>query len=124
MSLQGILIIDILGVGFIIMLINLVRIKKLYVSYAIIWLFSIILLMLIISVPPLLALLPGLVGAVYPASALSLLAFVLIFMILIFMSVKISILHTRQVELIQHLAMNALQAQDRQTAAPKDTGSS
>jgi hypothetical protein len=65
-----------------------------------------------------------LVGAVYPASALSLLAFVLIFMILIFMSVKISILHTRQVELIQHLAMNALQAQDRQTAAPKDTGSS
>lgn len=111
MSIQGIILIDLLGLGFIVLLINLVRTKKLYASYAIIWLLSVIILMLIISAPPLLQALPRWVGAIYPASALSLLAFVLIFAVLIFMSVKLSTLHARQIELIQLLAMQELKQQ-------------
>jgi hypothetical protein len=69
--------------------------------------------MLIISVPTLLALLPKLVGATYPASAMSLLAFVFIFLVLIFFSVQLSIMSARQVALIQALAVNELLTQEK-----------
>ncbi|MCB0315576.1 MAG: DUF2304 domain-containing protein, partial [Calditrichaeota bacterium] len=87
MSLQGIIVIDLLGLGFVVLLINLVRTQKLNVSYAIIWLGAVLGLMSLVSVPELLNLLPRLFGAIYPASALSLLGFVFIFLVLIFMSV-------------------------------------
>ena len=117
MSLQGIMVIDLMGVGFIILLINLVRTQKLNVSYAIIWLGAVLGLMSLVSVPELLNLLPRLFGAIYPASALSLLGFVFIFLVLIFMSVKLSQLSARQVELIQLLAQKELEAREREEKA-------
>jgi hypothetical protein len=68
--------------------------------------------MIIISVPPFLALLPKVVGAIFPASALSLFAFVFIFLVLIFFSVQLSAISARQVELAQALALNDLLAQE------------
>jgi hypothetical protein len=62
-------------------------------------------MMVIISVPPLLYILPRLVGAIFPASALSLLAFVFIFLVLIVFSVQLSQVSARQVEIIQALAL-------------------
>ncbi|MCB0291159.1 MAG: DUF2304 domain-containing protein [Calditrichaeota bacterium] len=117
MSLQGIMVIDLMGLGFIILLINLVRTQKLNVSYAIIWLGAVLGLMSLVSVPELLNLLPRLFGAIYPASALSLLGFVFIFLVLIFMSVKLSQLSARQVELIQLLAQKELEAREREEKA-------
>ena len=114
MSLQGIMVIDLMGLGFIILLIKLVRTQKLNVSYAIIWLGAVLGLMSLVSVPELLNLLPRLFGAIYPASALSLLGFVFIFLVLIFMSVKLSQLSARQVELIQLLAQKELEARERE----------
>jgi hypothetical protein len=45
------------------------------------------------------------VGATYPASAVSLLAFVFIFVVLIFFSVQLSTLMDRQVKLVQAVAL-------------------
>ena len=112
MSLQGIVFVDIMGLGLIFLILNLVRTKKLYIGHAVIWFLAVSGLMLMVSAPPLLTLLPRMVGAVYPASALSLLAFVFIFLVLIFFSVQISILSARQVELIQALAIKELVNQE------------
>jgi hypothetical protein len=77
--------------------------------------------MVIISVPPFLTLLPRVVGAIFPASALSLLAFVFIFLVLIFFSVQLSAISARQVELAQALALNELLAQEEQANSRPST---
>jgi hypothetical protein len=48
------------------------------------------------------------VGATFPASAVTLLAFVFIFIVLIFFSVELSVISSRQTELAQALALNEL----------------
>jgi hypothetical protein len=108
MSLQGIILIDILGFGLIVLIVNLVRTHRLYVGFALIWLSAIVLLMVIISFSPLLMLVTKAVGALFPVSALTLLAFVFIFLVLIFITVQLSMLSTRQVELMQSIALKDL----------------
>jgi hypothetical protein len=113
MSAQGIIIIDILGLGLILLIINLVRTHRLHVGYAIIWLLSVFSLMIMISIPPLLEFVPKAVGAIFPASALSLLAFVFIFLVLILFSVQLSLISARQIELAQAQALNDLLAREQ-----------
>jgi len=108
MTAQGIIVIDILGLVLLILILNLVRTGKLHVAYGALWSVSTAALLLTVSVPPLLSLVTRLVGAVFPVSALTLLAFVFIFLVLIFFSVKLSALSTRQVELIQSLGLREL----------------
>lgn len=112
MSVQGIIFIDILCIGFLLLILNFVRTKRLNISYAVIWFLSVIGLMALISIPYLLTLLPILIGATYPASALSLLAFVLIFLTLIFFSVQLSTISSRQIELAQAIAIQGLLADE------------
>jgi hypothetical protein len=69
----------------------------------------------IISVPPLLVFVTKAVGATYPASALTLLAFALVFTMLIFFSMQLSILSARQVEMAQKLALQELAAREKET---------
>jgi hypothetical protein len=118
MSVQGIIVIDVLGFGFILLLLNLLRTRKLHVAYAVVWFVAVAGMMVLVSVPPLLDLLPRLVGAIFPASVLSLFAFVFIFLVLIFFSVQLSIISTRQVALIQALAVSQLLAEQSSTAEP------
>jgi hypothetical protein len=117
MSLQGIVLIDLLSVGLLLLILNLIRTKKLYVGYAVVWCLAVVSMMVIISIPPLLTLLPKVVGAIFPASALSLLAFIFIFLTLIFFSVQLSLIATRQVELIQAIALQELLAQEQKAEA-------
>jgi hypothetical protein len=116
MSVQGIILIDLMGLGMILWILNMVRTKKLHIGFAAIWTLAIVGMMLIISVPPLLYLLPVVVGAIFPASALSLLAFVFIFMVLIFFSMQLSIISARQTELIQALALRELAEKEEKEA--------
>ena len=113
MSIQGIILIDILGVGLILLTLNLIRIQKLFVGYGILWIMAVFALVLIVSVPPLLALVTKAVGALFPASAVSMLAFIFIFVVLILFSVQLSIVSNRQVELIQALALKELIIQEQ-----------
>ena len=108
MSIQGIILIDIVGLGLIVLILNLVRTHTLQAAYAAVWLLAVAALMVMISVPPLLAAVTVAVGATYPASALSLLAFIFIFVMLVFFSVQLTLLSTRQVKLIQALALREL----------------
>jgi len=114
MSLQGIILLDIVGLGLIILILNLIRTKVLHIGYAVVWFLAVIGPMIIVSVPSLLSLLPRVVGATFPASALSLLAFLFIFLILIFFSVQLSIMSARQIEIIQAIALQELLAQEKQ----------
>ena len=115
MSTQGIILIDIAGLGLIVLILGLVRTHRLHVGYAVIWLLAVLALMLTVSFPPLLTFVTKAVGATYPASALSLLAFVFIFTMLIFFSVQLSLLFARQIELAQSQALTELLAQERQS---------
>jgi Uncharacterized conserved protein (DUF2304) len=108
MSLQGVILIDILAIGLLLLTLNLIRLHKLYVGYGVLWTLALCILMFIVSVPPLLELVTKAVGALFPASAVSLLAFVFIFVVLIFFSVQLSIISARQVDLIQSLALKEL----------------
>jgi hypothetical protein len=114
-SIQGIIFIDVVGLGLVTLILHLVRTHRLYVGYALLWFLSIAMLMITVSFPPLLTLVTKAVGAILSASALSLLAFMFIFLVLVFISVKLSILSARQVELIQFLALKDIGAEEEQS---------
>jgi hypothetical protein len=109
---QGIIIIDLAGLALIVLLVNLVRTQKLHVGYAAIWLLSTAGLLLTVSLPFLLDAVTGAVGAVFPVSALTLLALLFIIVVLIFFSVKLTILSERQTEFIQAFALKELLARE------------
>ncbi|MFO7964785.1 MAG: DUF2304 domain-containing protein [Desulfobacterales bacterium] len=111
-SIQGIILIDLIGFVLIILIVNLVRTRKLHVGYGVIWLLAVSAMMIMISFRPLLISVTMAVGATYPASALSLLAFILIFLFLIFFSVQLSAIAERQVELAQSHALRELLNQE------------
>ena len=104
MSVQGLVILDLIGFLFMLLTLNLVRTRRLHVVYGVIWLMAVIIMMTTISIPPLLALVTMAVGATFPASAMTLLAFVLVFSMLIIFSVQLSKIAARQIELAQSVA--------------------
>lgn len=115
MSIQGVILIDLMAIGFIILILNLVRKHTLVIGYALIWILAVAGLMILVTITPLRDLITKVVGAEYPASALSLLAFVFIFSVLIYYSVQLSVMSTRQIELIQTIAVLELSLQEKET---------
>jgi hypothetical protein len=121
MTTQGILLLDLIGLVLGIAIINLVRARRLHVAYAVVWLVAIVLMMVIITIPPLLAFITAAVGAIYPASAMTLLAFVLVFSMLILFSVQLSTIAARQIEIAQALALDQLLAREAQPGGNEPT---
>ena len=118
MSLQGIILLDLFGLFLIGLIINLVRTRKLHPGFAVIWLLALVGMIILVSIPPLLFFVTQVVvGAVFPASALTLLAFVLVFAMLIFFSMQLSIISARQVEMAQKIALYELAEQERKQDA-------
>lgn len=113
MSLQGILFIDLLGVVFALWILNLVRTRRLHLGYALLWLAAVVGAASIVSVAPLRAFITRAVGALFPASALALLAFAFIFFVLILFSVQVSALSRRQDELVKALGREAMRHEAR-----------
>jgi hypothetical protein len=116
MSTYGIIFIDLVGIGMLLLILDLLRTKKLNINYAVIWVLAICAMMAIISVPSFLELLPTIVGAKFEASALSLLAFIFIMLVLIFFSVQLTIISRRQTRLIQSIALQELLMQEKETS--------
>lgn len=113
MSIQGILLLDLLGLVGIGLVVNLVRTRKLHAGLAVIWLLALASMVAIVSIPALLLFVTEVVvGAVFPASALTLLAFVLVFGMLLFFSMQLSVISARQIELAQSLALEELMSQE------------
>lgn len=114
MSLQGILLLDLLGLVGIGLVVNLVRTRKLHAGFAVIWLLALVSMIAIVSIPALLLFVTEVVvGAIFPASALTLLAFILVFGMLLFFSMQLSVISARQIELAQSLALKELMSQER-----------
>lgn len=114
MSLQGILLLDLFGLVLIGLIVNLVRTRRLHPAFAVIWLLALVGMIAIISIPVLLSFVTRVVvGAIFPASALTLLAFALVFGMLIFFSMQLSVISARQIELVQSLALKELLSQDK-----------
>jgi len=112
MSLHGILLIDLLGLVFALWILNLVRTRRLHLGYALLWLAAVAGAMILVSAAPLRALVTRAVGALFPASALALLAFAFIFFVLILFSVQMSALTRRQTELVKELARRTLRDEE------------
>jgi hypothetical protein len=107
-SLQGVLLIDLLGVAFAMWILNLVRTQRLHLGYALLWLTAVAGMMLLVTVAPLRDLITRAVGAVFPASAIALLAFAFIFFVLILFSVQVSALSRRQSQVAKELARRTM----------------
>lgn len=119
MSVHGVIFIDIVSLGFIILIVNLLRNHRLTQSFALIWLFAIASAMVIVTFPSVMELVTLAVGAIFPASAISLLAFVFIFLMLIVISMHISIISKRQVDLIQSMALFELSTKEQEEKGQK-----
>ncbi len=121
MSLQGILVVDVLGLLFVLWIVNLVRTGRLHTGYAVLWLVASGLVILLVSIPPLLGLVTRAVGALFPASALSLLAFVFVFAVLILFSVRLSRLSEREARLAETIGLLEMESREAsRTAEPRD----
>jgi len=122
MTLQGTIVIDLMGLALMGLILGALRRQTLYVGYAVIWLLSIAGLMVLVSVPPVLSLVTVAVGALFPVPALSLLAFAFIFMILIYLSVQISLLSVRLTEVARYVARRELESRGAVGSPPPPDG--
>jgi hypothetical protein len=105
MTVQGIVILNLIGLALLLWIGNLVRRGALYVGYGVIFIIVIVSMMLIISIPSLLALLTRLTGAVFPVSALTLLALCFIVFMLIYILTQVTVLSNRLTVLAQGIAI-------------------
>lgn len=105
MTVQGILIINIIAIGLLFWVSNLVRKGRLYVGYGVIMILAILGIQVIVSVPRLLFLFTHLVGAVFPVSALTMLALGFIVVMLVYILTQLTILSNRLAMLTQAIAI-------------------
>jgi hypothetical protein len=113
MTLQGIIALNLIAVILIVWVSNLVRKGRLYVGYGIIFIGSTMAVMLLLLSPRLLQLVSKLLGAVFPASALTLLALGFIVVMLIYILSQLTILSNRVTTLMQTLAIRDAESQAR-----------
>lgn len=105
MTVQGIVIINIMAIALLFWVANLVRKGRLYVGYGVIMILAILGIQIIVSIPRLLFLLTHLVGAVFPVSALTMMALGFIVMMLVYVLTQLTIISNRLAALTQALAI-------------------
>lgn len=105
MTIQGILILNLIGLGLLLCVLNLVRHGKLYVGYGVIFVVAILSTMLLLSVHPLLTGVTHMLGAVFPASALTLLALCFIVLMVLYILTQLTQVSNRLTRLTQELAI-------------------
>jgi hypothetical protein len=117
MTLQGILVLNLIAVALLVWVLNLVRHGRLYVGYGVIFVAATIGTMLLLTVPWLQMTVTRLIGAVFPASALTLLALCFIVLMLLYILTQITIVSNRLSKLVQQLAIERARAEARHVAS-------
>jgi hypothetical protein len=117
MTLQGILVLDLIALALLLWVLNLVRHGRLYVGYGVIFVAAIIGTMLLLSVPWLQTTVTRLIGAVFPASALTLLALCFIVLMLLYILTQITIVSNRLSKLVQQLAIDRARAEAKHVSS-------
>jgi hypothetical protein len=102
---HGVLILDLIGLALIFLVLNQVRRNRLYVGYGVLFGVAITGACAVLSIPALLFGITRLVGAVYPASAMALVAFCFIVFMLVYILTQVTLLSNRLARLIQELAI-------------------
>jgi len=105
MTIQGIIVINLIGLMLLLWILNLVRRDRLYVGFGVILVLTILGVMFIVSIPALLTFVTRLVGAVFPASALTLLALGFIVFLLVYILTQLTLVANRLAALVQELAL-------------------
>lgn len=105
MTIQGIIVLDLIGIALLFWVLNQVSRDRLYVGYGVIFVLAILMVIVTLSVPRLLTVVTHLVGAVFPASALTLVALCFIVFMLIYVLTQITLISNRLVTLVQELAI-------------------
>jgi hypothetical protein len=119
MSLQGVLVLNLIALALLLWVLNLVRHGRLYVGYGVIFVIATLGTMLLVSVPWLQTALTHVIGAVFPVSALTLLALCFIVLMLLYTLTQLTIVSNRLSKLVQELAIERA----RSTAIRADAGS-
>lgn len=102
---RAVLVLNLMGLFFLFWVLNLVRHGRLYVGYGVIFITAIVGTMVTLSVPHLLLVVTHLVGAIFPASALTLLALCFIVVMLLYVLSQLTLVSNRLAGLIQELAI-------------------
>ena len=105
MTTQGVLVLDLMGIILLIWVLDLVRRGQLYVGYGVMVVVATLMTIVTLSFPGLLALVTRLVGAVFPASAFTLLALGFIILLLVYILTQLTIISNRLAQLVQELAI-------------------
>ena len=105
LPLRAVLILNLMGLFFLLWILNLVRHGRLYVGYGVIFIAAIAGTMVTLSVPHFLLVVTHLVGAIFPASALTLLALCFIVLMLLYVLSQLTLVSNRLAVLIQELAI-------------------
>ena len=110
MTSQGIIVLIVVGLTLLAWILDLVRRDRLYVGYGIIFIITILGALLVLLVPPLLGGITRLVGALFPASALTLLALCFIIFMLVYVLAQITVVSNRLVIVVRELAIRQAEA--------------
>jgi hypothetical protein len=105
MTVHGTIILLIIGLALLLWILNLVRRDRLYAEYGVFLSLAIAGVMLVVAIPPLLAGVTRMVGAIFPVSALTLLALGFIFVTLVYVLTQVTIVSNRLAAAIQELAV-------------------
>ena len=100
--------------------VHMLRRRRLHEEYALVWLGMLAVMLLVVASRGTLFLVTRLVGAKYPASALTLISLAVIFLFLILYSTRISVLSDKVVRLTQELAI--LRSEREQGHSPGPSG--
>ena len=119
MTFQGTIILDLIGLLLLLWVLNLVRRERLYVGYGVIFVLAILGIIVLLSVPKLLIYVTHLVGAIFPTSALTLLALCFIVFLLVYVLTQVTLTSNRLANLVQELAIRGaretMETDSRQT---------
>lgn len=111
MTIQGIIILNLIGLVLLLWILNLVRRDRLYVGYGVMFVVLILGVILILAIPTLLTFITHLVGAVFPTSALTLIALCFIVFMLAYILTQVTLISNRVAVVVQQLAIQQAKEQ-------------
>jgi hypothetical protein len=104
-TIQGVLVVVLIAVAYLLWMVNLVRRGRLYVGYAVIWFGLAAITIPIVAIPGLLLFVTDLFGALIPVSALTFLAFAFLFGMQIYLLSQMTIMSRRIAQIAQYIAI-------------------
>jgi hypothetical protein len=119
MTVQGIVVLDAIAFLLMLWILNQVRSERLYVGYAVIFLLPTVGVVILLSTPALLTSVTHLVGALFPTSALTLLALCFVVFLLVYVLTQVTLIAQRLAVVVQELAI--LRARQRGMTGSRGT---